>query len=153
MAHSTRTNTESVQDLDAGGLVSLTSALSAAEHESEKSGALLKAIAAGALDLIPSFAPGQAAALLASFSALRHYDEAMFRAVSRHLAGPGVLQLQPQEQAGLLLALARMVRLLFLHAHHSRVMSLRTALLRCCPNSPHQGMRHCCWSESADGGG
>ena len=109
---------DGAQDLDAGGLVSLTSALSAAEHESEKSGALLKAIAAGALDLIPSFAPGQAAALLASFSALRHYDEAMYRAVSGHLAGPGVLQLQPQEQAGLLLALARMVRPLLSHAHH-----------------------------------
>ena len=107
-----------MQDLDAGGLVSLTSALSAAEHESEKSGALLKAIAAGALDLIPSFAPGQAASLLASFSALRHYDERMYAAVSRHLAGPRVLQLQPQEQAGLLLALARMVRALLLHAHH-----------------------------------
>ena len=103
-----------MQDLDAGGLVSLTSALSAAEHESEKSGALLKAIAAGALDLIPSFAPGQAASLLASFSALRHYDERMYAAVARHLAGARVLQLQPQEQAGLLLALARMVRLLSL---------------------------------------
>ena len=99
-----------VQDLDASGLVSLTNALSMADHESEKSAVLLKAIAAGALDLIPSFAPGQAVSLLSSFSCLRHYDEPLYRAVSRHLLAQGLQQLQPRQQANLLLSLARMVR-------------------------------------------
>lgn len=99
-----------VQDLDASGLVSLTTALSTADHASEKSGALLKAIAAGALDLIPSFAPRQLVSLLAAFSRLRHYDEALYRAVARHVAAKGLDALAPQQQANLLLALARMVR-------------------------------------------
>ena len=99
-----------MQDLDAGGLVSLTTALSMADHESEKSAVLLKAIAAGALDLIPSFAPGQAVSLLSSFSCLRHYDEPLYRAVARHLLAQGLHKLQPRQQANLLLSLARMVR-------------------------------------------
>ena len=98
-----------MQDLDASGLVSLTNALSVADHESEKSAVLLKAIAAGALDLIPSFAPGQAVSLLSSFSCLRHYDEPLYRAGSRPLLAPGLQQLQPRQQANLLLSLARMV--------------------------------------------
>ena len=98
------------QDLDASGLVSLTNALSAADHESEKSAVLLKAIAAGALDLIPSFAPGQAVSLLSSFACLRHYDEPLYRAVARHVLAQGLQRLQPQQQANLLLSLARMVR-------------------------------------------
>ena len=99
-----------MQDLDAGGLVSLTNALSMADHESEKSAVLLKAIAAGALDLIPSFAPAQAVSLLSSFSCLRHYDEPLYRAVARHLLAQGLQKLQPRQQANLLLSLARMVR-------------------------------------------
>lgn len=41
-----------MQDLDASGLVSLTHALAETEHDSEGTGKLLKAIAAGALDLV-----------------------------------------------------------------------------------------------------
>ena len=99
-----------MQDLGAAGLVSLTNALSIADHESEKSAVLLKAIAAGSLDLIPSFTSGQAVSLLYSFSHLRHYDEPLYRAVSRHVLRQGLEKLQPQQQACLLLSLARMVR-------------------------------------------
>ncbi|CAL5221212.1 g3361 [Coccomyxa viridis] len=115
----------SFKDLDASGLVSLTNALSMADHESEKSAVLLKAIAAGALDLIPSFAPGQAVSLLSSFSCLRHYDEPLYRAVSRHLLAQGLQQLQPRQQANLLLSLARMG-----HTEEELVRQLRQQLVQ-----------------------
>lgn len=121
-----------MQDLDASGLVSLTNALSLADHASEKSAVLLKAIAAGALDLIPSFAPGQAVALLSSFSCLRHYDEPLYRAVARHLLAQGLQQLQPQQQANLLLSLARMVHRSFSSTTclHPTVLHTRWYLLQ-----------------------
>ncbi|EIE19406.1 hypothetical protein COCSUDRAFT_48936 [Coccomyxa subellipsoidea C-169] len=95
----------SFKDLDASGLVSLTHALAETEHDSEGTGKLLKAIAAGALDLVPTFSPGQLASLLASFSHLRHYDEPMYRVISRQ-AAPTVAALEPQQRSDLLHALA-----------------------------------------------
>lgn len=89
--------------------MSLTHALAETEHDSEGTGKLLKAIAAGALDLVPTFSPAQLASLLASFSHLRHYDEPMYRAIARQ-AAPAVHLLEPQQRSDLLHALAIVVR-------------------------------------------
>lgn len=89
--------------------MSLTHGLAETEHDSEGTGKLLKAIAAGALDLVPTMSPDQLASLLASFSHLRFYDEPMYRAISRH-AMPALHALEPQQRADLLHALAIVVR-------------------------------------------
>ncbi len=108
--HHTDSYADIAQDLDARGLVALTHALAETEHESEGTGRLLAAIAAGALDLVPTFTPGQLVSLLASFSRLHHYNEPMYRAIARQ-AAPTVSTLQLQQQSDLLHALALMVRI------------------------------------------
>ncbi len=113
---STDTLTTIAQDLDAKGLVALTHALAETEHESEGTGKLLAAIAAGALDLVPTFTPGQLVSLLASFSRLHHYNEPMYRAIARQ-AAPTVSSLQLQQQSDLLHALAVMVRVIQCRSH------------------------------------
>lgn len=90
--------------------MSLTHALAEVEHNSEGTGKLLRAIAAGALDLVPTFSPGQLVSLLSSFSALRHHDAAMFNAVARRAAA-SLDALTTKQQADLLHALALLVRL------------------------------------------
>jgi hypothetical protein len=100
-----------LQDLDANGLVGLTQALAAVEHSSEGTCNLLRAIASGALDLVPTFSPGQLVSLLSSFSALRYHDEAMYAAVARR-ASQALDALGPGQQTDLLHALALVVCIL-----------------------------------------
>lgn len=99
--------------MDAAGVVALTHALSVAEHHSAGTEALLKAIAAGSLDLVPTFAPAQLVSLASSFAALRFHDEGVFAAIARQ-AAPVVAELTPQQRADLLLAFALLVRCIFL---------------------------------------
>jgi hypothetical protein len=97
------------QDLDAAGVVALTHALCVAEHHSAGTEALLKAIAAGSLDLVTSFTPAQLVSLASAFAALRFYDEGVFDAIGRQ-ALPVLAALSPQQRADLLLAFALLVR-------------------------------------------
>jgi hypothetical protein len=98
-----------VQDLDASGLVSLTRSLAVVQHNSEGTGQLLRAVAAGSLDLLPTFSPPQLVSLVASFSALQFYDGAMFGAVAAS-AALNLDALEPGQQAELLHSLALLVR-------------------------------------------
>lgn len=80
-----------------------------AGHHSGGTEALLKAIAAGCLDLVPTFAPPQLVSLASSFATLRFHDEGVFNAIARQ-ALPAVHDLTPQQRADLLLAYALLVR-------------------------------------------
>ena len=69
----------------------------------------VQAIAAGALDLVPTFAPAQLVSLAASFGTLHFAHGPLYAAIARQ-ALPGVAALSPQQRADLLLAYAVLVR-------------------------------------------
>ena len=88
----------------------------------------LQAIAAGALDLVPTFAPSQLVCLAASFGTLHFAHGPLYAAIARQ-ALPGVAALSPQQRADLLLAYAVLVRFLHLSYYSSHPGAGTLALL------------------------